>query len=782
MDRTPPRHWDFPSAVFLILILLTTSLRLYVTHWALGMGTAIVLALSGAVLGLALGSSIFKPMTVFWFTFDYSIPIFILVLGAFLYDGTSWLDRIADLSNRLVHAFGLLINNQPVQDTVLFVVFMALLFWIVGLTAGYAMTRFGNFIGAVVPAGVVMVIIQLYDSSNRRSDTFLAALFFLCLLLLGRLTFVNKRLFWKEQHVAIFAESRTNLNVTFTVLALATVLLVWMAPTSAKSFSHVKTAWDNLIQPLRNAQKNLGHAVAGLQASGKVRTVVNFGNTLPLGRQAATGETVYFRVQTPRVKSISRYYWRVRSYNVFLNDHWYSENVSSTPFSPDQPHNELPNPEIVMSRFTFTALSVDLASLVTPAHPVWVSHPSELFFLQGSPGILDPVQFLSDPPVLAGRQYSVLVNEYEPTLLQLRNAGENYPGWVASRYMQLPNDLSPEIVALANRIIAGSGTPYDKAAAITKYLRSNIKYSINVEAPPAGQDSLNWFLFDSKTGFCNYYATAEVILLRSAGIPARMVVGFAQGEFETPDYYSVRQRDTHAWPEAYFPGVGWVEFEPTTNQQPLERPLGEIPASSGQTGAKTPPGLARTEQETPLPADGNRAGLGSDRSVNLLVRLILICTIIVTILRMYTFGTLDNILKANRRVFQKPLPILVNQFFEKRLMTPPGWLSRWAILSELNPIERSFMTVYRSLRWLGKRPSPAQTPAEAAIVLSGLLPDVSKEIYSLLDEYQHHLYSHIHGYMLLARRAAKVIQQETIRVAIQQRWRPFWSIFKPGSR
>jgi transglutaminase-like putative cysteine protease len=780
MDRTPTRLWDFPSAALLILILLTTGQRLYITHWAPGLGTAIILTLIGVVLGLALGFSIFKLKAVFWLAFGYSIPIVILVLGWFLYRGISWLERIADLSDRLAYALGLFLKNQPVQDTILFVVFMALVFWIIGLIAGYAMTRFGNFIGAVVPAGVVLVTVQLYDSSNGSGDTLLAVYFILCLLLLGRLTYVRRQLFWKEQRVSTVAESRTDLNITLAVVAVAAVLLVWLAPTSVKSFSHVKSTWENLTRPLREIQNNLGHAVAGLQVGRKVRTVQVFGDTLPLGHQAATGESVYLRIQTPLANSTVRYYWRVRSYNIFLNDQWYAENGSSIPFSPDQSLIALADPEGLTSEFTFTAFSVDLATLVTPARPVWVSYPSKLFFLQVSPGKMDPIQFQADTPVLAGEQYNVRANKYEPTILQLRGAGEIYPDWVADHYLQLPSTLSPEIAALAQRITSHAKTPYEMAAAITNYLRGNITYASTVEDPPPGKDPLDWFLFDSKHGFCNYYATAEVILLRAVGIPARMVIGFAQGEFAYPDHYVVRQRDLHAWPEVYFPGVGWVEFEPTTSQPPIERPVGENLGSAGQTGTKTPPGLSVTGQKAPVPVGGKGTGLEQGTTANLLLhlimRLILICIIIVTILAMYTFGTINRFLKPDQRVLQNPLPVQLKQSFEKRALTPPGWLLRWAYLAELNPVERSFMTVYRILQRLGEKASPSQTPAEAAEVLSGLLPGVSNEIDSLLDEYQNHLYSHKHGYLPLARRAVKIIRREAWRVTIQQRWMAFQGI------
>jgi transglutaminase-like putative cysteine protease len=149
---------------------------------------------------------------------------------------------------------------------------------------------------------------------------------------------------------------------------------------------------------------------------------------------------------------------------------------------------------------------------------------------------------------------------------------------------------------LARRIAEDSDKTYDIAESITRYLRENIEYNETVEEPPSNQERMDWFLFDYRKGFCNYYATAEVVLLRSLGIPARIAVGYAQGERQSeiievippgmesqiPDTsifdqtkFTVRQKDAHAWPEVFFPGYGWVEFEPTGNQDPLVRPSGE---------------------------------------------------------------------------------------------------------------------------------------------------------------------------------------------------------------
>ena len=115
-----------------------------------------------------------------------------------------------------------------------------------------------------------------------------------------------------------------------------------------------------------------------------------------------------------------------------------------------------------------------------------------------------------------------------------------------------------------------------------------------------------------------------------------------------------------------------------------------------------------------------------------------------------------------------------------RTWSEVAWLMRWAYLAALDPIERSYITVYRSLHWLGGKIAHAQTPAEAAAALAERLPNVSKEIYILLHEYQHHLYGRKHGRLHPARSSAKAIQREALRVAIQQLWKRFRGIFGPA--
>jgi hypothetical protein len=166
--------------------------------------------------------------------------------------------------------------------------------------------------------------------------------------------------------------------------------------------------------------------------------------------------------------------------------------------------------------------------------------------------------------------------------------------------------------------------------------------------------------------------------------------------------------------------------------------------------------------------------------VNWLLGLILICVIIVTILRINSFGLFDEIPEDDQGIVRRSLPGVLKHLVENRGLTPPDWLMRWAYLAAINPIERSFVTVYRSLHWLGVKIAPAHTPAEAATALAERLPNVSKEIYTLLHEYQRQLYSRTHGRLRPARSSATAIRREALRIAIQQGWRRFKGIFRPG--
>ena len=145
---------------------------------------------------------------------------------------------------------------------------------------------------------------------------------------------------------------------------------------------------------------------------------------------------------------------------------------------------------------------------------------------------------------------------------ELRKAPLEYPPAIRGTYLQLPA-LDPRIPALAEQITAGSNNEYDKAAKIQSYLIAHYSYTLDLSGPRA-TDPLANFLFVRRSGHCEYFASAMVVMLRADGIPARYITGFLPGEYnDVGGDYIVRESDAHAWVEVFFPGYGWMTFDPT---------------------------------------------------------------------------------------------------------------------------------------------------------------------------------------------------------------------------
>ena len=185
----------------------------------------------------------------------------------------------------------------------------------------------------------------------------------------------------------------------------------------------------------------------------------------------------------------------------------------------------------------------------------------------------------------------------------LRRSFNNYPEWVTDRYLQLPPDFSPRVRELARELVRFEVAAYDAAEAIRQYLVT-LPYSDELVLAPPGTDWVEFFLFEHQRGFCQNYATAMITMLRSLGIPARLAVGFAPGEWnEGKGIWEVKAQNYHAWPEVYFPEFGWIEFEPTpADVQPSLQELGfQLVGRVESRGAETDPCVFA--QDDPTSAD-----------------------------------------------------------------------------------------------------------------------------------------------------------------------------------
>jgi transglutaminase-like putative cysteine protease len=149
----------------------------------------------------------------------------------------------------------------------------------------------------------------------------------------------------------------------------------------------------------------------------------------------------------------------------------------------------------------------------------------------------------------------------------LREADTGYSSFITDHYVQLPSTLPQRVRDLAESLTANADNPFDKAVAVQNYLRGpDFVYSQDIDAPPRDSDGVDHFLFDSKIGYSDYFGSSMAVLMRAAGVPARLAAGYAPGEAEpNTDQRYVRDSDSHGWTQVYFPNYGWIDFEPTPN-------------------------------------------------------------------------------------------------------------------------------------------------------------------------------------------------------------------------
>lgn len=155
----------------------------------------------------------------------------------------------------------------------------------------------------------------------------------------------------------------------------------------------------------------------------------------------------------------------------------------------------------------------------------------------------------------------------------LRLAGDKYPSIIKSLYLQLPYDKKSStyrrLKALCDQIIKGLTNNYDRIEALKNWIANNCYYSTKAAATPPNTDAAGYFLLDYHIGYCDRFATSLAVLCRIAGIPARVATGFAPGE-DTGGEYIIREKDSHAWTEVYFPNDGWITMDATDNARDIQ--------------------------------------------------------------------------------------------------------------------------------------------------------------------------------------------------------------------
>jgi len=735
----------------MLVAILFSSWRLQAANWAEGLNQVHNVAVLAFGVGLALGYSRFSKRAVIWLALGYMavlIPWRLMGAVSFGEDQLYLLDKLTVVFGRLFTGVKELLGGRAVQDQFFVVALMCLPFWFAGLFSGYQLTRHANFLKVILPNGVLMFLIHVYHFTTKDYTWMFSVYFFLALVLLSRLKFLEDRRKWVQTRVQVSSESGLDMTTTTVAVATALIVLAWATPYVIPPSAEGMIFWRNTYGKIfpSNRFENLFASVD----KEKRPQPRSFQTELELGTRTSQSDQAVFKVYAPQsAGDFPRMYWRGQVYDSFEDGRWQITSENEIRRYSAEGDMDIPNSGFRRRLgFTFDIASDGQSVIYTAAQPIWVNHDAIMLYSEVSEGVFDVSAFRAIPPLEQGDLYrtgSLLAN---PTIPELRQAGQDYPDWVLAKYLQMPEDFSTRIRELAQEITANYENPYDKAAAITLYLRSEINYSATVEIPNDTVDPLEYVLFDGKEGYCNYYASIEVMMLRSLGIPARLAVGYAQGESNLQNsLYVVRERDLHAWPEVYFPDLGWIEFEPTANQDPLKRP------ETREDAQLAVPFISPIESQTPFeeePTPTPEIVVEEQPSANiwlngLITALPWIGSVVFILL----------LIGLQKRFAPALTPAFVLQkVIQRSGWTPPKWIYQWLALANLPAIERYFHSVNLGLKWL-KRPQPAHiTAAERAWILKHILPDAAVDIEVLLNEHQSQLFRPYAGNEASARRAA----------------------------
>jgi transglutaminase-like putative cysteine protease len=322
---------------------------------------------------------------------------------------------------------------------------------------------------------------------------------------------------------------------------------------------------DPVRQAFREAQswtdELLGHWLIRMWTAVRP-TEAEVALSVELGGQAATGSREVFRVQTPRFAL-----YRGAAYDRYEQNAWTLDrrDLRLAELSPDGYRLAIRDPgraagitSLPMEQ-TFR-VSAGFSAILYAAYEPETVMASVRRLRSYSGSALATASDLGP-----GSTYTVISRRKEP-VDQADRVNAHLGEADRERYLQLPESIPPggRVRRLAGKITAGTRDPYEKARAISDYLESNYRYLARITPPPPQAEGVEHFLFSTKGAYCDYFASALVVMCRAAGVPARLVTGYRTDDVPERDgWFVARQRNAHSWADAFVDGYGWTELDPS---------------------------------------------------------------------------------------------------------------------------------------------------------------------------------------------------------------------------
>jgi hypothetical protein len=574
--------WNVIPSTILILVMVWSVVQSVVTaNWAVGTDIIVKVALPAVLVGAVfarllwlqgwLAHLLSMALGLVW-----SIAALAPQLDARL---VSWRDQASEVLIRAIIWSRVIMAGGRGEDILLFVTILALLSWILGYSSAWLILRRSWTWFAVFINGVVILVNYTFVMPKPTNLFF----FFLgsALLLIVFQNIVQKQSIWRDNNIE-FPEFLSLRFLSAATLFCSSMILVTSLLPNTISSEQVARAWKTMSSPLTEMRERWEDAFSTINSPPGTGGGGFATNGAQLGGTRVLADTPVMYVSSP-----SYDYWRAIASDFYSGHGWQNtlgedtrsllgESSIAAARTPLEPGIALPIEEAAGRQVITQTVELlqdrkdDFVMMggqaLTISLPTLIEHG---FVLNGTnqlqPNFTDTSLIISQVPLRAGGVYSVTAMVSLVDERSLREAGTNYPSWIVERYLQLPDTVTERTRQLAAEIVRdeAADNPYDIAMAFQRYLR-RLPYNQQIQMAPSGQDAVDYFLFDLREGYCDYFSSSMIVMLRSQGIPARWVQGYAGGVYDNErQAYLVRENVAHSWPEVYFPGYGWQRFEPT---------------------------------------------------------------------------------------------------------------------------------------------------------------------------------------------------------------------------
>ena len=521
--------------------------------------------------------------------------IAVVITTAFASEGTILREKLVTLAINVNNWLTQVLAGEAATDPTAFILFLGATSWAAAFAGTFALTRTGRPWDALMFVGFCLIVNVSMALTNLIADLVVFTLG--SLVLLVRLHIVELQDRWQRLNIVPSGEMDWRLLRGGLTWALVLVIMAFFTPRVGAA-EVLGKAYNVFEAPYHSVENEWQRFFAGVSGPSRLRGA-SFSEAFRLGQSPNLSDRVVMTVDAP-----SGHFWRAYTYDFYTGSGWRSTETDKV--------DKVTPPSLGRERFdaTFAMQVPQQGLLFAPNEPVRVSIPAQ--FQTGTDRSYSTA-VRAVRSAQASELYTVTSFVSTADKALLRRAPTVYPDYIRQKYLQLPSTLPQRVRDLAHKIVVGSATdPYDLAQTVESYLRITYHYAPQVKAPPPGHDPVDYFLFDLKEDFCEYFASSMVVLLRELGVPARVVEGYTAGTLDpNTGKFVVKELDAHAWVEAYVPTYGWIEFEPTPSQAPFLRLDSDVVGGGSFPGSIGDPTI--NDPDNPRANRGDSQGLGQQQ-------------------------------------------------------------------------------------------------------------------------------------------------------------------------